>query len=119
MTISKSGVGYSRSKKNPIFCLEGSLNQVLLHVVKQFRSSEEAHRFCASVLFFSSLESASLSTLALGPMEISLTGIMTLLTLGSVTIFLESAVYLYKNTRCPIKRKTLLWSSSAPTVRAL
>uniref|UniRef100_A0A8D0PUK6 Solute carrier family 51 member A n=1 Tax=Sus scrofa TaxID=9823 RepID=A0A8D0PUK6_PIG len=53
---------------------------------------------------------------ALGPMEISLTGIMTLLTLGSVTIFLESAVYLYKNTRCPIKRKTLLWSSSAPTI---
>lgn len=52
-------------------------------------------------------------------MEISLTVIMTLLALGSVAIFLEDAVYLYKNTYCPIKRKTLLWSSSAPTVRAL
>ena len=61
----------------------------------------------------------SLSTLALGPAEISLTVIMTLLALGSVAIFLEDAVYLYKNTYCPIKRKTLLWSSSAPTVRAL
>lgn len=61
----------------------------------------------------------SLSTLALGPAEIALTVIMTLLALGSVIIFLEDAVYLYKNTRCPIKRTTLLWSSSAPTVRAL
>ena len=61
----------------------------------------------------------SLSTLALGPAEIALTVIMTLLALGSVTIFVEDAVYLYKNTRCPIKRRTLLWSSSAPTVRAL
>ncbi|VFV31949.1 organic solute transporter subunit [Lynx pardinus] len=53
---------------------------------------------------------------ALGPAEIALTVIMTLLALGSVTIFVEDAVYLYKNTRCPIKRRTLLWSSSAPTV---
>ncbi|XP_032486066.1 organic solute transporter subunit alpha isoform X2 [Phocoena sinus] len=53
---------------------------------------------------------------ASGPVEISLTVIMTLLALGSVAIFLEDAVYLYKNTYCPIKRKTLLWSSSAPTV---
>ncbi|XP_053076990.1 organic solute transporter subunit alpha isoform X1 [Acinonyx jubatus] len=52
---------------------------------------------------------------ALGPAEIALTVIMTLLALGSVTIFVEDAVYLYKNTRCPIKRRTLLWSSSAPT----
>ncbi|XP_057594057.1 organic solute transporter subunit alpha [Hippopotamus amphibius kiboko] len=53
---------------------------------------------------------------ALGPVEISLTAIMTLLALGSIAIFLEDAVYIYKNTRCPIKRKTLLWSSSAPTI---
>ncbi|XP_004278839.1 organic solute transporter subunit alpha [Orcinus orca] len=53
---------------------------------------------------------------ASGPVEISLTVIMTLLALGSVAIFLEDAVYLYKNTYCPIKRKTLLWSSSAPTI---
>ncbi|XP_036203354.1 organic solute transporter subunit alpha isoform X1 [Myotis myotis] len=53
---------------------------------------------------------------ALGPLEIALTATMTLLALGSIAIFLEDAVYLYKNTRCPIKRRTLLWSSSAPTV---
>ncbi|XP_070365209.1 organic solute transporter subunit alpha isoform X1 [Equus asinus] len=52
---------------------------------------------------------------ALGPLQIALTVILTLLALGSIAIFLEDAVYLYKNTRCPIKRRTLLWSSSAPT----
>ncbi|KAM9696534.1 organic solute transporter subunit alpha isoform 3-T3 [Dama dama] len=52
---------------------------------------------------------------ALGPMEISLMVIMTLFVLGSIAIFLEAAVYVYKNTRCPIKRKTLLWCSSSPT----
>lgn len=71
---------------------------------------------CPSVLVFNSLESV-LSTLALSPAEITLMVIMTLLVLGSIAIFLEDAVYLYKNTSCPIKRKTLLWSSSAPTVR--
>lgn len=50
-------------------------------------------------------------------MELALTSIMTLLVLGSIAIFLEDAVYLYKNTRCPIKRRSLLWNSSAPTVR--
>lgn len=49
-------------------------------------------------------------------MELALTSIMTLLALGSIAIFLEDAVYLYRNTLCPIKRRTLLWSSSAPTV---
>ncbi|XP_012497129.1 PREDICTED: organic solute transporter subunit alpha [Propithecus coquereli] len=53
---------------------------------------------------------------ALGPVEIALLSIMTLLVLGSIAIFLEDAIYLYKNTRCPIKRRTLLWTSSAPTV---
>ena len=62
---------------------------------------------------------SSLSTQALGPMEISLMVIMTLLVLGSIAIFLEAAVYVHKNTRCPIKRKTLLWCSSSPTVRVL
>ncbi|KAM6225186.1 organic solute transporter subunit alpha [Rhynchocyon petersi] len=52
----------------------------------------------------------------LGSVEIVLTVILTLLALGSIVIFLEDAVYLYKNTRCPIKKRTLLWSSSAPTV---
>ncbi|CAO2631577.1 Organic solute transporter subunit alpha, partial [Lemmus lemmus] len=51
-----------------------------------------------------------------GPLEIALTIILTFLTLGSIAIFLEDALYLYKNTLCPIKRRTLIWSSSAPTV---
>ncbi|XP_006741713.1 organic solute transporter subunit alpha [Leptonychotes weddellii] len=65
---------------------------------------------------FSHAPTAAQLLRALGPMEIALTVIMTLFALGSVIIFLEDAVYLYKNTRCPIKRRTLLWSSSAPTV---
>uniref|UniRef100_G3QSV3 Solute carrier family 51 member A n=1 Tax=Gorilla gorilla gorilla TaxID=9595 RepID=G3QSV3_GORGO len=52
----------------------------------------------------------------MGPVELALTSILTLLALGSIAIFLEDAVYLYKNTLCPIKRRTLLWNSSAPTV---
>uniref|UniRef100_A0A8C2QQ62 Solute carrier family 51 member A n=1 Tax=Capra hircus TaxID=9925 RepID=A0A8C2QQ62_CAPHI len=59
---------------------------------------------------------SSLSTLALGPVDISLMVIMTLLVLASIAIFLEVAVYLHKNTRCPIKRKTLIWCSSSPTI---
>ncbi|ELR54907.1 organic solute transporter subunit alpha [Bos indicus] len=53
---------------------------------------------------------------ALGPVDISLMVIMTLFVLGSIAIFLEAAVYLHKNTRCPIKRKTLIWCSSSPTI---
>lgn len=49
-------------------------------------------------------------------MELTITGMATFLTLLSVAIFAEEAVYLAQKIRCPIKRKTLLWSSSAPTV---
>ncbi|XP_072469774.1 organic solute transporter subunit alpha [Notamacropus eugenii] len=52
----------------------------------------------------------------LNSVELAITGILTLFTVGSVIIYVENALYLYKNTRCPIKRKTLMWSSSAPTV---
>ncbi|XP_043347690.1 organic solute transporter subunit alpha isoform X3 [Dermochelys coriacea] len=41
---------------------------------------------------------------------------MTFLTLVSVAIFLEEAMYLSKKIRCLIKMKTLIWSSSAPTM---
>ncbi|EDM11411.1 similar to RIKEN cDNA D630035O19 (predicted), isoform CRA_a [Rattus norvegicus] len=51
----------------------------------------------------------------LGSVEIALTIILTFFTIGSVAIFLEDAIYLYKNTLCPIKKRTLIWSSSAPT----
>jgi organic solute transporter subunit alpha len=70
-------------------------------------------------LVFSSLESTFPSALVLGPMEIALTVVMTFLTLGSIAIFLEDAIYLHKNTLCPIKRKTMIWTSSSPTVRVL
>ncbi|XP_006869453.1 PREDICTED: organic solute transporter subunit alpha [Chrysochloris asiatica] len=65
---------------------------------------------------FSHPPTASQLLRELGPTEVALTAIMTMLAMGSIIIFLEDAVYLYKNTRCPIKRRTLLWSSSAPTV---
>ncbi|EGV96388.1 Organic solute transporter subunit alpha [Cricetulus griseus] len=55
----------------------------------------------------------------LGPLDIALTIILTFFTVGSVAIFVEDAIYLYKNTLCPIKKRTLIWSSSAPTVRML
>nr|XP_020841699.1 organic solute transporter subunit alpha isoform X2 [Phascolarctos cinereus] len=52
----------------------------------------------------------------LNSVELTILVILTLFTVGSVIIYVEDAIYLYKNTRCPIKRKTLIWSSSAPTV---
>ncbi|XP_044522656.1 organic solute transporter subunit alpha [Gracilinanus agilis] len=52
----------------------------------------------------------------LNSVEMAITGILTLFTVSSIIIYVEDAIYLYKNTRCPIKKKTLIWSSSAPTV---
>ncbi|XP_043347689.1 organic solute transporter subunit alpha isoform X2 [Dermochelys coriacea] len=52
----------------------------------------------------------------LDPIELSILGLMTFLTLVSVAIFLEEAMYLSKKIRCLIKMKTLIWSSSAPTM---
>nr|XP_056706247.1 organic solute transporter subunit alpha [Euleptes europaea] len=46
----------------------------------------------------------------------SITGAVTFLTLFSIIIFIEEALYLSKKVRCPVKMKTLIWSSSAPTV---
>ncbi|XP_004675189.1 PREDICTED: organic solute transporter subunit alpha [Condylura cristata] len=65
---------------------------------------------------FSPTPTAAQLLRALSPVELALTVLMTLLTLGSIAIYIEDAIYLYKNTQCPIKRRTLLWSSSAPTV---
>ncbi|XP_077204156.1 organic solute transporter subunit alpha [Paroedura picta] len=48
--------------------------------------------------------------------DCSITGTMTFLTLFSIIIFVEEALYLSKKVRCPVKMKTLIWSSSAPTV---
>uniref|UniRef100_A0A8C8RTX7 Solute carrier family 51 subunit alpha n=1 Tax=Pelusios castaneus TaxID=367368 RepID=A0A8C8RTX7_9SAUR len=52
----------------------------------------------------------------LDPIELSITGFMTLLTLLSVVIFLEEAIYLTKKIRCTVKMKNLIWSNAAPTV---
>ncbi|XP_028925230.1 organic solute transporter subunit alpha isoform X1 [Ornithorhynchus anatinus] len=52
----------------------------------------------------------------LSPVELAITVLLTLLTLGSVAIYVEDAAYLRRNIRCPIKRRTLLWKSSAPTL---
>ncbi|XP_044312145.1 organic solute transporter subunit alpha isoform X2 [Varanus komodoensis] len=41
---------------------------------------------------------------------------VTLLTLLSVAIFVEDALYLCRKVRCFVKMKTLIWSSSCPTV---
>ncbi|KFZ61342.1 Organic solute transporter subunit alpha, partial [Podiceps cristatus] len=48
--------------------------------------------------------------------QLVIMGLATTMTLLSVAIFVEEAFYLTRKIRCPIKMKTLLWSSSAPTV---
>ncbi|XP_009998710.1 PREDICTED: organic solute transporter subunit alpha [Chaetura pelagica] len=48
--------------------------------------------------------------------QLAILGLATIMTLLSVAIFMEEAFYLTHKIRCPIKMKTLRWSSSAPTV---
>ncbi|NXP08166.1 OSTA protein, partial [Thinocorus orbignyianus] len=48
--------------------------------------------------------------------QLTIMGLATIMTLLSVAIFVEEAFYLTRKIRCPIKMKTLRWSSSAPTV---
>ncbi|XP_069476427.1 organic solute transporter subunit alpha [Ambystoma mexicanum] len=54
----------------------------------------------------------------LGTLELSILGILTSLTLLSLIIFIEEALYLSKKIRGPLKSNTLIWSSAAPTVIA-
>uniref|UniRef100_A0A8C5RZS6 Uncharacterized protein n=1 Tax=Laticauda laticaudata TaxID=8630 RepID=A0A8C5RZS6_LATLA len=51
-----------------------------------------------------------------GFVDLAITGMVTFLTLASVVIFMEDAVYLSKKTHCFVKMKTLIWSNSAPTL---
>uniref|UniRef100_A0A8D0KEF1 Solute carrier family 51 member A n=1 Tax=Salvator merianae TaxID=96440 RepID=A0A8D0KEF1_SALMN len=51
-----------------------------------------------------------------GLIEFTVTGMATFLTLLSVVIFAEDALYLSRKVRCFVKMRTLIWSSSAPTV---
>ncbi|NWI51565.1 OSTA protein, partial [Calyptomena viridis] len=48
--------------------------------------------------------------------QLAILGLCTIMTLLSFVIFVEEAFYLTRKIRCPIKMKTLCWSSSAPTV---
>ncbi|KAH0624237.1 hypothetical protein JD844_007841 [Phrynosoma platyrhinos] len=48
--------------------------------------------------------------------DLSILGMVTFLTFLSIVIFTEDALYLSKKVRCFVKMKTLIWSSSAPTV---
>ncbi|XP_030352373.1 organic solute transporter subunit alpha [Strigops habroptila] len=48
--------------------------------------------------------------------QLAIMGLATTMTLLSVAIFVEELFYLTRKIRCPIKMKTLRWSSSAPTV---
>lgn len=48
--------------------------------------------------------------------QLTIMGLATVMTLLSVAVFVEEAFYLTRKIRCPIKMKTLRWSSSAPTV---
>ncbi|KAE8603634.1 hypothetical protein XENTR_v10014398 [Xenopus tropicalis] len=46
-------------------------------------------------------------------------GILTILVIISLILYLEEAFYLRKKVLCPVKRKTLLWSSASPTIIAI
>lgn len=48
--------------------------------------------------------------------QLIILGLCTTMTLLSVVIYVEEVSYLFRKIRCPIKMKTLCWSSSAPTV---
>ncbi|NWY12109.1 OSTA protein, partial [Aphelocoma coerulescens] len=48
--------------------------------------------------------------------QLIILGLCTIMTLLSVVIYVEEVLYLTRKIRCPIKMKTLCWSSSAPTV---
>ncbi|NXB02568.1 OSTA protein, partial [Cnemophilus loriae] len=48
--------------------------------------------------------------------QLIILGLCTIMTLLSVVIYVEDVLYLTRKIRCPIKMKTLCWSSSAPTV---
>ncbi|NXU07239.1 OSTA protein, partial [Buphagus erythrorhynchus] len=48
--------------------------------------------------------------------QLIILGLCTIMTLLSVVIYAEEVSYLFRKIRCPIKMKTLCWSSSAPTV---
>ncbi|KAG9493918.1 hypothetical protein GDO78_001665, partial [Eleutherodactylus coqui] len=43
-------------------------------------------------------------------------GILTILSIISLIVYLEEALYIIKKIQCPMKKKTSLWNSAAPMV---
>ncbi|KAJ1087188.1 hypothetical protein NDU88_000377 [Pleurodeles waltl] len=54
----------------------------------------------------------------LNTLELTILGLLTGLTVLSLIIFIEEALYLTKKVGAPLKSNTLIWSSAAPTVIA-
>uniref|UniRef100_A0A8C5MXN5 Solute carrier family 51 member A n=1 Tax=Leptobrachium leishanense TaxID=445787 RepID=A0A8C5MXN5_9ANUR len=52
----------------------------------------------------------------LDTIQLSIWGILTVLSILSVIIYLEDVFYLKKKVLCPVKRRTLIWSSGTPTI---
>ncbi|XP_075720208.1 organic solute transporter subunit alpha [Rhinoderma darwinii] len=55
----------------------------------------------------------------LDTVQLCIMGILTILTIIAVIIYLEDAIYIIKKVQCPMKKRTSLWSSAAPTVVSL
>ncbi|XP_044148425.1 organic solute transporter subunit alpha [Bufo gargarizans] len=48
--------------------------------------------------------------------QLCIMGILTILSIISIIVYVEDALYIMKKVQCPMKKRTSLWSSAAPTV---
>ncbi|XP_071998620.1 organic solute transporter subunit alpha-like [Engystomops pustulosus] len=49
-------------------------------------------------------------------MQLCIMAILTILSIISIIVYVEDAVYIMRKVQCPMKKRTSLWSSAAPTV---